>query len=106
LLPTVTGSAGTNVSALLELRGYEAPGSVLCLVHTPGLDPAPGVPAASRTHLRTVLPLSARPARFLLTYLSVHKPVDDLCKKAASLCARGEMLGIAVAARTHIRAVT
>jgi len=27
----------------------------------------------------------------------VHEPVDDLCKKAASLCAGEEMLGIAAA---------
>jgi hypothetical protein len=32
-------------------------------------------------------------------HLSVHEPVDDLCKKAASLCAGEEMLGIAAAPR-------
>src|SRR5689334_22829455 len=35
--------------------------------------------------------------RGLLIHLSVHEPVDDLCKKAASLCAGEEMLGIAAA---------
>jgi len=30
-------------------------------------------------------------------HLSVHEPVDDLCKKAVGLCAGGEILGIAVA---------
>jgi hypothetical protein len=32
-------------------------------------------------------------------HLSVHELVDDLCKKAASLCAGGEILGIAAASR-------
>ena len=30
-------------------------------------------------------------------HLSVHEPVDDLCKRAARLCADGRMLGIAAA---------
>jgi hypothetical protein len=45
-------------------------------------------------------------AGFLLTHLSVHESVDDLCKKAASLWAGREMLGIAAAAHAHVKAVT
>ena len=45
-------------------------------------------------------------AGVLLAHLSVHEPVDDLCKKAASLWAWGEMLGIAAAAHAHVKAVT
>ena len=36
-----------------------------------------------------------------LTRLSVHESVDDLCKKAVSLWADSEMLGIVAAARTR-----
>ena len=36
----------------------------------------------------------------------MHEPVDDLCKKAASLWARGEMLGIATAADALLKAAT
>jgi hypothetical protein len=36
----------------------------------------------------------------------VHEAVDDLCKKAASLWAVKEMLGIVAAAHVHERAVT
>ena len=36
----------------------------------------------------------------------VHEPVDDLCKKAASLWVWGEMLGIGAASRAYGRAVT
>jgi hypothetical protein len=32
--------------------------------------------------------------------------VDDLCKKAASLCTSEERLGIAKAARAHVSAAT
>ena len=45
-------------------------------------------------------------AGVLLARLSVHESVDDLCKKAASLWAGREMLGIAEAARAHARTVT
>jgi hypothetical protein len=40
-----------------------------------------------------------RARRGPLIHISVHEPVDDLCKKAASLCAGEEMLGIAAAPR-------
>jgi hypothetical protein len=40
----------------------------------------------------------------LLTGLSVHKPVDDLCRKAPDLSARAEMLGIPAAGPAHNRA--
>ena len=40
-----------------------------------------------------------RAQRGPLIHFSVHEPVDDLCKKAASLCAGEEMLGIAAALR-------
>jgi hypothetical protein len=36
----------------------------------------------------------------------VHEAVDDLCKKAASLWADREMLGIAAAAHANVKAVT
>ena len=45
-------------------------------------------------------------ARALLCAFSVHKSVDDLCKKAASLWAGREKLGIVTEARTQARAVT
>ena len=57
-------------------------------------------------HLRLTPRCPRSPAGVLLTHLSVHELVDDLCKKPASLCICGEMLGIAAAARAHIRAVT
>ena len=38
---------------------------------------------------------AAAPAR-AADQLPVHELVDDMCKKAASLCAGGEILGIAV----------
>ena len=49
---------------------------------------------------------AASPAWIVLAHLSVHEGVDDLCKRAASLCAPGEMLGIALAACAHVSAVT
>jgi hypothetical protein len=60
------------------------------------------------------LPLSRRfallvalgPGRSLLTHLSVHDLVDDLCKKAASLWIGRGKLGIAAAARAHAMAAT
>jgi hypothetical protein len=57
-------------------------------------------------HLRVAPPLPAKPGRALLTHLSVHEAVDDLCKKAASLWASREMLGIVAAAHAHVKAVT
>jgi hypothetical protein len=51
-------------------------------------------------------PAVCKAAGVLLAHHSVHKAVDDLCKKAASLWARGEMLGIAAASRDCSRAVT
>ena len=38
-------------------------------------------------------PTTAAPRKGPLVLLSVHEPVDDLCKKAARLCAPEEMLG-------------
>jgi hypothetical protein len=49
---------------------------------------------------------AAAPSQGLLIHLSVHKPVDDLCKKAASLCAGGEILGIVAASHAQARAST
>jgi hypothetical protein len=46
------------------------------------------------------------PAGALLGHVSVHESVDDLCKKAASLWAGREILGIAVTACAHVRAST
>ena len=40
-----------------------------------------------------------RAQRGPLIHVSVHEPVDDLCKKAASLCAGEEMLGIVAVPR-------
>jgi len=48
----------------------------------------------------------ARPVRILLTRLSVHEPVHDVCKKAASLWARGEMLGTTVASDALVKSPT
>ena len=45
---------------------------------------------------------AAAPSGGLLIHLSVHEPVDDLCKKAASLCAGEEILGIAAASRAQV----
>ena len=45
-------------------------------------------------------------APVVATRLSVHEPVDDLCKKAADLCTSVEMLGISAAAQACFRAVT
>jgi hypothetical protein len=50
------------------------------------------VPRAAR---RSATAASARAA----DQLPVHELVDDMCKKAASLCAGGEILGIAVMSR-------
>jgi hypothetical protein len=52
------------------------------------------------------VPAVCKAAGVLLAHHSVHEPVDDLCKKAASLWARGEMLGIATTSRAPGRAVT
>jgi hypothetical protein len=54
----------------------------------------------------TQLRRARAPGKRQLTRLCVHESVDDLCKKPASLCAGGEILGIAVAARAHARAAT
>jgi len=45
-------------------------------------------------------------AGVLLARLSVHESVDDLCKKAASLWAGREMLGIVTATHTYARGIT
>lgn len=52
------------------------------------------------------VPKVYKAAGVLLAHHSVHEPVDDLCKKTASLWVWGEMLGIAAASRAHGRAVT
>jgi hypothetical protein len=52
--------------------------------------------AMSRTHLRAAPPLPASLGRIVVAHLSVHEHVDGLCKKAASLCTRRKMLGIAL----------
>jgi hypothetical protein len=52
------------------------------------------------------VPAVYKAAGVLLAHHSVHEPVDDLCKKAASLWVWGEMLGIATASRARGRAVT
>jgi hypothetical protein len=52
------------------------------------------------------VPKVCKAAGVLLAHHSVHEPVDDLCKKAASLWVWGEMLGIAAASRARGRAVT
>jgi hypothetical protein len=52
------------------------------------------------------VPAVCKAAGVLLAHHSVHEPVDDLCKKAASLWAWREMLGIAAASRARGRAVT
>ena len=52
------------------------------------------------------VPAVCKAAGVLLAHHSVHEPVDDLCKKAASLWAGREILGIVAAARAHVRAVT
>jgi hypothetical protein len=52
------------------------------------------------------VPAVCKAVGVLLAHHSVHEPVDDLCKKAASLWARGEMLGTAAAFRDRGRAVT
>jgi hypothetical protein len=74
-------------------------------VRSPSCHPAPAA-AVSRSicaQLRRCPPSSAG---VLLTHLSVHEPVDDLCKKTAGLCTCGEILGISAAAHAHIKAVT
>jgi hypothetical protein len=60
----------------------------------------------SRKYLRVAPVMSASPAGVPLTHLPVHESVDDLCKKAASLWAGREMLGIAAAAHANVKAVT
>ena len=52
------------------------------------------------------MPAVCKAAGVLLAHHSVHEPVDDLCKKSASLWARGEMLGIAAASRDCGRSFT
>ena len=52
------------------------------------------------------VPKVYKAAGVLLAHHSVHEPVDDLCKKTASLWVWGEMLGIAAASRARGRAVT
>ena len=47
-----------------------------------------------------------RAQRGPLIHVSVHEPVDYLCKKAASLCAGEEMLGIAAAPRWLCKSFT
>ena len=71
------------------------------------------VPALLPAHHRRVARTHLTPKDFadplggaLLTHLSVHESVDDLCKKAASLWAGREMLGIVAAAHANVRAVT
>jgi hypothetical protein len=48
---------------------------------------------------------TARRSRNSSSRFPVHEAVDDLCKKAASLWAGREMLGIAAAAHAHVKAV-
>jgi hypothetical protein len=52
-------------------------------------------PPCWRWHAGPRLPGEGGP----LIHVSVYEPVDDLCKKAARLCAAEEMLGIAAAPR-------
>jgi hypothetical protein len=71
-----------------------------------------GLPAAGATEVGEgglpglYMPVVCKPAGVLLTHHFVHEPVDDLCKKAASLWAGGEMLGIGAASRAYGKAVT
>ncbi len=72
------------------------------------LRPDPRVPACrvSRQHQQAEPLLPTSPAGDLLTGFSVHKPVDDLCRKAPDLSAHAEMLGIPSAGPAHNRALT
>ena len=60
---------------------------------SPSCHPAPAAAVSRSTcaQLRRCPPSSAG---VLLTHLSVHEPVDDLCKKAAGLCTRGKCWGL------------
>ena len=66
------------------------PGKV---IFGPGGGRFPAAPRFLRPAARQAIPVGRRAG------FSVHKPVDDLCKCAAQLCARGAMLGIPGTAR-------
>jgi hypothetical protein len=117
----VTGQLTDRTPQLLACRGLSSRHAAqargirrACGSHPKGdyggkgswLRPDPRVPACrvSRQHQHAEPLLPASPAGDLLTGFSVHKPVDDLCRKATDLSAYAEMLGIPAAGPAHNRA--
>ena len=92
---TTTSAVGVLIS-----RSVTRPSSVR--------QPSTNAPRSSRSAMPRVPPAPARrtaaacePGRRLAHWLSVHKPVDDLCRKAPDLSAHAKMLGIPAAGPAH-----
>src|SRR5262249_48370593 len=107
---TVTVSTARLRSVPCGPRLAAVGGATAMLSPTPAA-PAPTIAAAVISSTSKVIagplppPPRARHGSCWRTF-SVHEHVDDLCKKAVSLCVRGEMLGITLTACARASAVT